>query len=162
MAEGRKDDQEKLRYDLIPVGPLAEIAKVYTIGAKKYADRNWELGIKWGRVYAALLRHVTAWWKGEQLDPKDGQHHLASVAWCALALMEYEQTHRELDDRPQPPPIYIPSVWKPVPLNSDGTVPSVPYNTQPEMPDNTQVVQGRERCPRCGLWFNKGQLHICL
>jgi hypothetical protein len=39
MAEGRKYDGDKLRYDLIPVGPLAEVAKVYTIGAKKYADR---------------------------------------------------------------------------------------------------------------------------
>jgi len=98
-AQGRKDDQGKLRFDLIPVEPFRKLVEVYTIGARKYADRNWEKGIQWGRIYAALMRHATAFWGGERLDPVDGQHHLASVAWCALALMEYERTHPELDDR---------------------------------------------------------------
>jgi len=79
---------------------LEKLVEVYTIGAKKYDDRNWEKGLKWGRVFAALMRHAWKWWGGEQTDSVDGQHHLASVAWCALALMEYERTHEELDDRP--------------------------------------------------------------
>ena len=99
QSEGRKDDTNKLRYDLLPPGPLAEVARVYTIGAGKYEDRNWEKGLKWGRVFAAMMRHAWAWWRGEKFDPIDGQHHLASVVWCALALMEYETTHTELDDR---------------------------------------------------------------
>ena len=98
-SEGRKNDTNKLRYDLIPPGPLALLAEVYTIGAKKYDDRNWEKGIKWGRIFAALMRHAWAWWRGEKNDSVDGQHHLASVAWCAFALMEYEKTHTEFDDR---------------------------------------------------------------
>ena len=97
--EGRKEDTKKLRYDLIPVYPLERVAEVYTIGAQKYGDRNWELGIKWGRIFGALLRHAFAWWSGEQFDKEDGQHHLASVVWAALTLMEYEKTHPELDDR---------------------------------------------------------------
>ena len=99
MTEGRKDDTGKLRFDLIPVRPLEEVARVYTIGAAKYDDRNWENGLSWGRVFAALMRHAWAWWRRERLDQTDGQHHLASVVWCALALMEYEETHQELDDR---------------------------------------------------------------
>ena len=98
-AQGRKDDDGKLRFDLIPVRPLEEVAKVYTTGAGKYADRNWEKGFKWGRVFAALMRHAWAFWRGEARDPEDGQHHLSSVVWCALTLMEFEQTHPELDDR---------------------------------------------------------------
>lgn len=98
---GRKDDGGKLRFDLLPIGPLCELARVYTIGAGKYEDRNWEKGIAYNRVYAAMLRHATAWWGGERDDQEDGQHHLASVAWCALALMEYERTHPELDNRPR-------------------------------------------------------------
>lgn len=97
--EGLKHDQDKLRFDLIPVKPLENLAEVYTIGAKKYAPRNWEKGISWGRIFAAMMRHAWAWWRGEKYDPVDGQHHLASVAWCAFALMEYENTHKELDDR---------------------------------------------------------------
>jgi len=97
---GRKDDTGKLRYDLIPPYALQRLAEVYTIGAGKYEDRNWEKGIPWGRIFAAMMRHAWAWWNGEQNDQVDGQHHLASVAWTAFALMEYEITHPELDDRP--------------------------------------------------------------
>jgi hypothetical protein len=99
-TQGRKDDAGRLRFDLIPAYQLQELARVYTIGAAKYADRNWEKGIAYGRVYAAMLRHAIAWWRGERDDPDDGQHHLAAVAWCALALIELERTHTELDDRP--------------------------------------------------------------
>lgn len=99
--EGRKDDNNKLRYDLIPVIPLSKVAEVYTIGSKKYDDRNWEKGIKWSRIYSALQRHANAFWGGESLDLDNRQHHLASVVWCAFALMEYELTHTEFDDRPK-------------------------------------------------------------
>lgn len=101
--EGRKDDGGKERFDLIPVTPLFKLAEVYTIGARKYEDRNWEKGIKWGRIFAAMMRHAWKWWRGEKADPVDGQHHLASVAWCAMTLMEYEDTYPELDDRPRVP-----------------------------------------------------------
>ena len=100
-SEGRKDDQGKLRFDLLPVRPLEKVVEVYTIGCRKYNDRNWEKGLKWGRVFAAMMRHAWRWWRGEKRDPIDGQHPLASVVWCALALMEYEETHPELDDRPK-------------------------------------------------------------
>jgi len=94
-----KKDAGKLRYDLIPCRPLAELARVYTLGARKYSPRGWERGMQWSRIFAAMMRHAWKWWSGQRYDPDDGQHHLASVAWCALALMEYERTHAELDDR---------------------------------------------------------------
>lgn len=96
---GIKDDSGKLRFDLIPPEAMEELARVYTIGAVKYGDRNWEKGLHWGRVFAAMMRHAWAWWRGEKLDPEDGQHHLASVAWCALSLMTLEKTHPDLDSR---------------------------------------------------------------
>ena len=101
MAEGVKFDKGKLRYDLIPVGPLAELANVYTLGAVKYDDRNWEKGILFSRLYAAMMRHANKYWAGEKNDLEDGQHHLSSVAWCAFAMMELEKTHPEMDDRPK-------------------------------------------------------------
>jgi hypothetical protein len=102
MLQGRKDDAGKLRFDLLPADALEEVARVYTIGAHKYDDRNWEKGIKYGRVFGALLRHVYSWWKGERYAKDDGQHHLASVVWCALALLHYDLNVRyeSFDDRP--------------------------------------------------------------
>lgn len=105
MREGRKNDGRvggglmKLRYDLVPPHPLRELAKVYTIGAVKYADHNWLGGMAWSRIIAALYRHLEAWRDGRVVDPDDGQHPLASVVWCAFALMEYERLGLGQDDR---------------------------------------------------------------
>ena len=97
--EGRKNDNGKLRYDLLPGYPLDELARVYTVGAGKYDDHNWRKGMRWGRLFAAMCRHAWAWWGGERNDPQDGQHHLASVAWIAFTLMEYEKYKLGEDDR---------------------------------------------------------------
>lgn len=99
----RKDDAGKLRYDLIPPIPLATLAHAYTIGAEKYGARNWEQGIEFTRLYAAAMRHLQAWYAGESQDPEGGQHHIASVAFCCLAIIELELTHPECDDRPRWP-----------------------------------------------------------
>ena len=90
--------KDKLRFDLIPPGPLTKLAEAYTVGAKKHGDRDWEDGERWGHVFAAIMRHLWKWWAGEKRDP-DGQHHLAAAAHRLFALMEYEETHPELDDR---------------------------------------------------------------
>jgi hypothetical protein len=95
----KKFDEGKSRYDLIPPEALNEVARVFAIGAAKYGDRNWESGLSWGRIFAAMMRHAWDFWRGERLDPVDGQHHLASVAWGAIVLMTYEQTKPDLDDR---------------------------------------------------------------
>lgn len=101
-GDAMKKDAGKLRFDLLPVRSLEELARVYTIGAAKYEDNGWRKGMKYGRIFAAMLRHAYKWWKGEQLDEVDGQHHLASVAWCALALMEFDlhpEQYAQFDDR---------------------------------------------------------------
>jgi len=90
MKQGKKDDSGKLRFDLLPSDALKEVVRVYTLGATKYDARDWEKGLDWGRVFAAMQRHSWDWWNGEEYDLTDGQHHLASVAWCALALIHYE------------------------------------------------------------------------
>lgn len=95
---GGKKRSKPLRYDLLPVGPMAEVALLYGLGAKLYAPRNWELGYDWSLSYAAMQRHLACFWAGEDWD-HDGFHHLAAVVFHALALMEYGRTHPECDDR---------------------------------------------------------------
>ena len=99
MKTGTKFDLGKPRMDLIPVAPLTALAKLYQTGAQKYADRNWEKGMLYSRLYAALLRHIFAFWNGEDYDP-EGQHHLDSVTFCAFALREYQFRETGKDDRP--------------------------------------------------------------
>jgi hypothetical protein len=100
MSESaKKNDQGKLRYDLIPPECLRELAHVYTIGARKYADDNWKNSLERRRIEAALMRHAEAARGGETRDPEDGQRHLASVAWCAFALMWYDMQAEKDDER---------------------------------------------------------------
>jgi len=94
-----KLDDGKPRFDLMPVGPLFEVIKVYTLGAEKYGDRNMELGMPYCRIIRAGLSHFFKWINGEVYDQTDGQHHLASVVWCCMTLMDYETRCPEQDDR---------------------------------------------------------------
>lgn len=94
-----KQDAGKLRYSLIPPAALAEVARAYTVGAAKYGDHNYLLGMAWSRVFDAMQRHAQSWLAGERRDPQDGQHPLASVVFCAMTLMEYERLGIGTDDR---------------------------------------------------------------
>ena len=97
---GKRYDAGKLRYDLLPVDAVREVVRVYTKGAEKYADRNWEKGMSWSRCIGPLMRHLEAFREGkiwdDGIDPVTGQpgtgcHHMAMVAWNALALVAYER-----------------------------------------------------------------------
>ncbi len=96
-----KFDAGKPRFDLIPVVPLRELAKLYGQGARKYGERNWEKGMSFSRCYAALLRHLTAFWEGELVDEETGVHHTTAVAFWAFALREYCAHATGIDDRPR-------------------------------------------------------------
>lgn len=98
---GVKFDSGKARFDLIPPEALEEIAKIYTMGAEKYDDNNWRKGMKWGRVYSAVQRHLNAYWQGEDIDPESGLKHLAHAAWGCLTLINFanEERHQDFDDR---------------------------------------------------------------
>jgi hypothetical protein len=101
-AAGVKHDQGKERFDLIPPGPLLEVAKVFTYGAAKYEANNWRKGIAWGRVFAAIMRHLWNFWRGYEKDQESGLPHLAHAAWGCLVLLEYGTTRMSFDDRPLP------------------------------------------------------------
>lgn len=94
VSVGMKDDgmqggEVKPRYDLIPVETLEDVAKVLTFGAKKYDDDNWRLVENADkRYYSALMRHVEAWRRGEQLDSETNLPHLAHAVCCLMFLNE--------------------------------------------------------------------------
>lgn len=101
MPEGKKFDTGKRRMDLLSITALQGTADILTFGADKYGDRNWENGIAYSRVYGALLRHLTSWWAGEDLDPESGKPHLDHVGCCVMFLQEFIHKRPEYDDRPK-------------------------------------------------------------
>lgn len=103
-TEGRKDDTGKVRMDLLPPEVLFGISEVLTYGAVKYAPRNWEHGMSWGRVFGAAMRHLWAWWGGQRVDPESGLPHLHHAACCVAFLCAYEARQAGTDDRWQQKP----------------------------------------------------------
>lgn len=100
---GVKHDQGKPRYDLLPPELLEATAQVLTFGAAKYSSRNWEQGMHWGRPFAALMRHMWAWWRGEEADPETGMSHLWHASCCIAFLIAFEARKIGVDDRPKVP-----------------------------------------------------------
>ncbi len=98
---GGAKGQKLERFDLIPVEPLEELARLYGEGAKKYAEDNWRKGYSWKLSFAAMMRHAWLWWRGEKKDKQLKIHHLACVCWHAFTLMWFEIHKKELDDRPE-------------------------------------------------------------
>lgn len=101
LVEGVKFDDDKIRYDLLPPEFLEGTADILTFGAKKYGVRNWEKGMSWSRAFGAMMRHMWAWWGGEQNDKETGKSHLWHAACCLAFLIAYEQRKVGKDDRPQ-------------------------------------------------------------
>lgn len=89
------------RFDLIPVTPLEVLARVYGYGADKYDDHNWRKGYEWSKSFAALQRHLWAFWGGEDADPESGLPHLGHAAFHVFALLEWMHNPADeiFDDR---------------------------------------------------------------
>ena len=65
------------------------VAKVLTIGAKKYDRHNWKkLDDIENRYIAAAQRHMWALLKDESHDPETGVHHAAHAVCCMMFLLE--------------------------------------------------------------------------
>ena len=97
---GLRYNQDKLRWDLLPILPLNEVIGVFNYGATKYAPWNWYRGMKYNVSYQSGQRHRAAWWAGERNDPESGKHHLAHSIVNDLFNLTFELEGRaDLDDR---------------------------------------------------------------
>lgn len=90
--DGRKDDEGKVRYDLLETEFERDVANILTIGAEKYGPNNWQgVDNAEDRYYAALRRHIAAWRMGEKIDPESNQSHLAHAACNLMFLMHFDR-----------------------------------------------------------------------
>lgn len=78
---------------------LEGMAGVLAFGAEKYARGNWHKGLRHTEVCDSLLRHISAYLSGENIDPESGKPHVDHIFTNAMFLAEGYRTHPELDDR---------------------------------------------------------------
>lgn len=101
--KGNKFDYKKLRLDLLPLDALMGVAATFTYGSIKYGDWNWSKGLTWSRVFGALLRHLFAFWCGEEIDKESGLYHIDQANFCGLILSTFAKNpdkYKNFDDRP--------------------------------------------------------------
>jgi hypothetical protein len=128
---GRSDKGKPIMHTIDPNFILG-IARVSAFGAKKYHMRNFLMapGMRWSQVYDSLMRHLMAYWAGEELDvgPNgefgetddpatnmqwSGLPHIDMVAWNVMVLCTYRNhsVFHPGDDRPSTLE-YDGGIWK--------------------------------------------------
>lgn len=91
----------KLPLELVPDIIPAVAALAFLEGASKYGRFNWRIaGVRSSIYRAAMQRHLTKWWNGEDADPKTGVPHLASVIACVGIILDAALVNKLTDDRP--------------------------------------------------------------
>jgi hypothetical protein len=96
---GGQKGQKPAQMSYFPFDALTEISKVYQYGASKYARDNWKKGYNWSLNFDAMMRHMFAFWEGEDIDPESHCSHVAHAAWHAITLLWFQQHYKEGDDR---------------------------------------------------------------
>lgn len=96
---GMRFNTGKMNFNLIPTELKVELTRVYTVGALKYAPKNWEKGMDWSIMVDCADRHWEKWLAGLIVDPETGCHHLALAIWNLTALLVYQMRGLGNDDR---------------------------------------------------------------
>ncbi len=110
MTKGYPDDNPKTQYGvlkcplhLVPPSAKAHLAQAFKEGAEKYGPYNWRDKTVSSSVYVgACMRHLDAWWDGEETASDSGHHHLGHAMACLSILIDAQQVNNLNDDRPTP------------------------------------------------------------
>ncbi len=93
----------KIRLDLIPPASKIYQALAMEDGAVKYGPYNWrEKKVSASIYYAALNRHMDAWFDGEENAQDSKKPHLAHAIACIGIIIDALETGNLIDDRPLP------------------------------------------------------------
>jgi len=97
----RDISEGKGRYDLISPIAIKRLAIVMEKGAKKYKDRNWELGMPLGKMIDSAKRHIDQFLEGYR-----DEDHLGQAMFNIMGAIHIEEMvkrdllPKELNDLP--------------------------------------------------------------
>jgi hypothetical protein len=104
------DDNPKTRFGLtkpamsvVPAPALVHLMRAMMDGARKYEPFNWRRqNVSSSIYYDAALRHLMAWFDGEEIAEDSGVHHLGHVMACCAILLDAQAQGTLNDNRPVP------------------------------------------------------------
>jgi hypothetical protein len=78
----------ELSYILDVMPALKDMVAVMEFGGKKYERNNWQRGFPREKLLDSMLRHVDAFYSGEDVDPESGLPHVGHIL-CNAAFLGY-------------------------------------------------------------------------
>ena len=89
----------------VPAGVMLEVGLAMLEGARKYGRHNYRaIGVRASVYYDAAMRHLIAWWEGEDIDPDSGLSHITKALACLAVLRDAQHQSKCEDDRPPKSP----------------------------------------------------------
>jgi len=80
---------------------MMEVGVAMLEGARKYGRHNYRAaGVRSSVYYDATMRHLMAWWEGENIDPDSGLSHVTKAIASLMVLRDSMIQANWTDDRP--------------------------------------------------------------
>jgi len=90
----RDSGEGKSRMSLVPHKALHDVMQRYLAGAEAYGENNWKLGMKNSVLYDSAMRHMMAYWTGDE-----SEDHLGAALWNVMGLIDNQDKRPAMDDR---------------------------------------------------------------
>ncbi len=91
----------KIPFSVLSVPVLCECALGLLEGAIKYRRHNFRvIGVRASVYYDATIRHLGAWWEGEDIDADSGLNHITKAITSLMVLRDAMIRDKMVDDRP--------------------------------------------------------------
>lgn len=91
---GKKFDNGKTQWSLLPFDALEQVVKVLQHGAEQYGSNNWQqLDDFYNRYWNAAMRHLIQY-RSRQMDPQWNLSHMAHCA-CNILFLLWGEMHNK-------------------------------------------------------------------
>jgi len=91
----------KAPMSVVPSTALIALGQAMLEGSQKYGRHNYRTaGIRFSVYYDAAMRHLMAWWEGEDIDPDSGLAHPVKAMACMAIVVDAMAQDNATDDRP--------------------------------------------------------------
>lgn len=91
----------KVPISTVPAQVIAECGLAMLEGARKYGRHNYRVaGVRASVYYDAAMRHLMAWFEGQDIDPDSGLPHIVKALASLIVLRDAQINDKCTDDRP--------------------------------------------------------------
>jgi hypothetical protein len=92
---------KKAPLSTVPSAVLMELGVAMLEGALKYSRHNYRaIGVRTSVYYDAAMRHLMAFWEGEDTDPDSNISHVTKAIATLVVLRDAMINDKCVDDRP--------------------------------------------------------------